>query len=249
MSLELITSTKNEYVKMVRGLRQKKNRTRLLLAEGEKCVAEALRHARVECVLADDEADPVFAAAGARGASRLLVSRAVMEAISDAKTPQHVCAAVCIEKKKLPLEQGLYVALENVGDPGNVGTVIRTADAAGAKAVLLSAGCADYTSPKVIRSTMGSAFHIPVVIAEDFYGAVERIRAAGNAVLAAALDGDEQADTPENCCIMIGNESRGLTERAKELADINIRIPIFGDAESLNAGTAAAVLMYRAIWH
>ena len=104
MSIELITSTKNEYVKMVRGLRQKKNRTRLLLAEGEKCVAEALRHARVECVIADDEADPVFAAAGARGASRLLVSRAVMEAISDAKTPQHVCAAVCIEKKELPLQ-------------------------------------------------------------------------------------------------------------------------------------------------
>lgn len=249
VSIERITSTKNETVKLLKGLRQKKNRTQMLLAEGEKCVLEALYCAKTVCVVADDENDPAFLEAEKQGVRCLLVTRAIMEAVSDAKTPQHVVAAVQIEKSDLPAGKGLYVALEDVADPGNVGTVIRTADAAGARAVVLSAGCADYTSPKVVRSTMGSVFHIPVIVASDFYGALDELAQGGNEVLAAALDGDETLDIPKNCCILIGNEARGLSERAKDAATLSVKIPMYGKAESLNAGVAASVLLYRAVWN
>ncbi len=246
--MERITSTQNKYIKLVKSLSQKKNRGDLLLAEGEKCVTEALRYARVEAVISDDEHDPVFLAAGEK-IRRVLVSGSVMNAVCDAKTPQHICAVVRIDRPKLTdIKSGLYAALEDVSDPGNVGTIIRTADAAGAKGVILSRGCADWTSPKVVRSTMGSIFHIPVMEPPDFYKALSDLSGSGICVVSAALDGDENAVLPKCSCILIGNESRGLSERAKAAAKINIKIPIFGEAESLNAGAAAAILMYRAVW-
>ena len=131
--MEQITSTKNEYVKLLRSLKQKKGReeTGLFLAEGDKCAAEALDNAKVQALLTTQEQHPLAIQAEQKGVRAVLVSQAVMEAVSDVKTPQSAIAVVQKQQGRLP-EQGLFVALEDVADPQNVGTILRTADAVGA---------------------------------------------------------------------------------------------------------------------
>ena len=247
---EMITSTKNEYIKLVRSLTQKKRRdeTGLFMAEGDRTASEALAYADVSALVCCDESCVAASLAREKGVRTVLVSRQVMEAVSDAKTPQSAIAVVRRRDAAVPPDGRLYVALEDVADPGNVGAVIRPADAAGAAAVLISAGSADYTSPKAVRSAMGSIFHIPVVVTADLAGALGELKKNGVGLAAAQLTGSENAMLPKRCCIMIGNEARGLSAGASALADTLVRIPIYGRAESLNAAVAAGILIYRAAW-
>ena len=143
----------------------------------------------------------------------------------------------------------LIIILENLQDPGNLGTILRTAEAAGATGILLSRGCADLYNPKVTRSTMGSIFRVPFVYTDDLKDAIARLKAQGVRVLATHLAGsvelyEESFTTPT--AILIGNESRGLTDETAALADQAIRIPMSGSVESLNAAVAAAVCLYEA---
>ena len=158
-----------------------------------------------------------------------------------------MCAAVCIERR-IALGTRGFTWLENVGVPGNVGSGDQNGGCSGSKAVLLSAGCADYTSPKVIRSTMEA----PFTFRSSSQRILRRCRKnprGGGTVLAAALDGDEQAGYTGKLLHYDRQQEQEPDGAGEELADINIRIPIFGDAESLNAGIRRPVLMYRAIWH
>jgi TrmH family RNA methyltransferase len=138
-----------------------------------------------------------------------------------------------------------------VRDPGNVGSVIRAADAAGADAVLVSDESVDVYNPKAVRATVGSLFHLPIVVGVPVDAAVAECRTVGLRVLAAdgagPLDLDDEADsgalrTPT--CWMFGNEAWGLPEELRSLADATVRVPIHGKAESLNLSTAAAVCLY-----
>jgi TrmH family RNA methyltransferase len=145
----------------------------------------------------------------------------------------------------------LVVLLAHVRDPGNVGSVIRAADAAGADAVLVSDESVDVYNPKAVRASVGSLFHVPIVVGVAIGTALEQCRTAGLRVLAAdgtgPLDLDDEADsgalrTPT--CWIFGNEAWGLPEDVRSLADAVVRIPIHGRAESLNLSTAAAVCLY-----
>lgn len=156
-------------------------------------------------------------------------------------------------KVSAPLSTGkpapLIVVLENLQDPGNLGTIIRTAEAAGASGILLSKGCADFYNPKVTRSTMGSIFRVPFVYTDDLKGALLQLKGQGIRMLAAHLKGsvdlyEESFVGPT--ALLIGNESRGLTDETAALADQAIRIPMSGSVESLNAAVAAAVCMFEA---
>lgn len=156
-------------------------------------------------------------------------------------------------KVSAPLPTGkpalLIVVLENLQDPGNLGTIIRTAEAAGASGILLSKGCADLYNPKVTRSTMGSIFRLPFVYTDDLKGALLQLKGQGIRMLAAHLKGsvdlyEESFVGPT--ALLIGNESRGLTDETAALADQAIRIPMSGKVESLNAAVAAAVCMFEA---
>ncbi len=143
----------------------------------------------------------------------------------------------------------LLIALENLRDPGNLGTILRTAEGAGVSGILLGPGCVDIYNPKVIRSTVGSIYRVPFYYTEDLQRDLLQLRGKGVRWYAAHLEGSvpyDEASYDGACGFLIGNESRGLTARTAALADQSIRIPMCGQVESLNASVAASVLMYEA---
>ena len=141
-----------------------------------------------------------------------------------------------------------FVFLENLRDPGNLGTILRTAEGAGMTAVILSKGSVDIFNPKVIRSTMGSIFRVPFLYVEDTLATVALLQKHDVKLYAAYLSGSEEYDKVEyakRSAILIGNEANGLLQETAEAADVRVRIPMAGNLESLNAAVAAAILMYH----
>ena len=144
------------------------------------------------------------------------------------------------------------VLLENVQDPGNVGTILRTLDAAGFDGCILTEGCADLWSPKTLRATMGSAFRVPAHLAKDGPSACKALHQLGYAIIGAELHGQPfyQRDTlPDKLCLLIGNEGQGLTREVLSACTHRYRLPMRGGAESLNAAVAAAIFMYELMNH
>ena len=193
----------------------------------------------------------MVAAATDAGLNLQLVTGEVLAAMADAQTPQGLLAVcrVPVADLDVVLAAGPRVVgvLAHVRDPGNAGTVIRAADAAGADAVVVSDGSVDPYAPKVVRSTAGSLFHLPVVSGMPVPGIVERLRAAGLTVLAADGAGDrtvDEADLAGPHAWLFGNEAWGLTAEDRALADEVVRVPIHGRAESLNLAMAATVCLY-----
>lgn len=178
-----------------------------------------------------------------------MISDDVAEKISDLETPQGVTAVISLDS--LPeckiCSGGKYVLLERVADPGNIGTIIRTADAFGFDGIILTEGCADAYSPKAMRSTMGGIFRVPLTRC-NLDDAVQSLKNCNIALIAAVLKKDaEELKSLENiksAAIMIGNEAAGLSEKAIEFSDRKIYIGMKGKAESLNAAVAASIFMY-----
>ena len=241
-----IVSTKNEYIKSLRALKQHKNRVRegKFLVEGVKNVQEALQHAKVEAVLATNESNAVVAKAQGLQVDTILVSETVMQAVCDVKTPQEAVAVVLKEDRALH-DHGIVVLLEDVADPGNVGTIIRTASAVGAAGVVLAGDCADYTSPKVVRSSMGSIFQVPICMVALAAEAILPLKEKGYTIVAGHLRGQSGMPKQPDVCLVIGNEARGIREETEALCDYLVKINMYGEAESLNAGVAAGILLYR----
>ena len=183
----------------------------------------------------------------------------VLQKASDTVHPQGILAEAAVpvwEKKDLLAKKpGFLVLLEDVQDPGNIGTIFRTAEAAGAGGVILSAGCADITQPKVVRSTMSAVFRVPFYYTESMTETVRELRQGtfaegGEAfrVFAAHLKGSVPYDSPDYLgasALIIGNEGRGISEETAKAAGDRIRIPMDGLAESLNAAVSAGILMYE----
>jgi TrmH family RNA methyltransferase len=146
-------------------------------------------------------------------------------------------------------EKACLLLLEDIRDPGNLGTMIRTAEGAGITGIISSAASVDLYNPKVIRATMGSIYRVPFCQVEDFYQTLQLIKEQGITVYAAHLLGipyDTEGSFRKKCAFLIGNEANGLSEQACAQADELIRIPMEGKVESLNAAVAAAILMYEA---
>ncbi len=246
-------------MRSVRSLAQKSVRARqgLFIAEGPQAVREAVRWRPdlVRDLYVTDEAGQRYAeivgAATDAGLTIHLVDADVLATMADAQTP-HGLRAVC----RIPntdLDQVLGAAprvlcvLAHVRDPGNAGTVIRAADAAGADAVVVSDGSVDPYAPKVVRSTAGSLFHLPVVSGMPVPAVVERVRAAGLTVIAADGAGErtvDETDLRRPHAWLFGNEAWGLRPEDRGLADDVVRVPIHGRAESLNLAMAATVCLY-----
>ena len=249
MSVETITSVKNPLVASLRALKTAKARreTGSFLVEGETMLNEALSSGLVPRALLTEAETPL----AARFPEARLVTRGVLEAVCDTKTPQGMCAAF-----ELPPPRALsdaprtLVALDGVQDPGNVGTIWRTADAAGFGGLLLGANCADPYSPKVQRAAMGSGFRVPFAHAAPLAGALEALRAEGYTVIASDLHGSDFYARPKlegKIVLVIGNEARGISDAVRAAADLRLKLPMRGGAESLNAAVAAAILMYDLI--
>jgi TrmH family RNA methyltransferase len=254
-----MTNPGADRVKSVRALsrRSVRQRTGRFLAEGPQSVREAVLHHPERVV-------DLYLTAQARSRHADIVEAAttadlylheateeVLAALCDTPTPQGV-AAVCTMATStldevLAAEPRLLVLLTNVRDPGNAGTVIRGADAAGADAVLVSDASVDVHSPKVVRSTAGSLFHLPLVTGLPVDETVARLRAAGIRVLAAdgvgtTLLPDVDLEPPH--AWVMGNEAWGLEPEVRDLCDDVVRVPIYGKAESLNLAMAATVCLY-----
>lgn len=248
----------NARIKEARKLSRRSVRAerRLFLADGPKAVAEAL--SVPDCVVevfATEAATGQYADLEARTPRWTLVDDRAIAGLSDSVTPAGV-VAVC-RFVDVPLAEALaptprlVAVCADVRDPGNAGTVIRTADAAGADAVVLAGSSVDAYNPKTVRATVGSLFHLPVATGGDPAAVVEAARRAGLTVLAADGDGETdlfeaEADTllAGPTAWLLGNEAWGLPAELAALADHRVRIPILGRAESLNLSTAAAVCLY-----
>ncbi|MGW1983458.1 TrmH family RNA methyltransferase [Streptomyces collinus] len=241
-----------------------RGKDRLFLAEGPQAVREAAAHrtdgvpvlvelfATVEA--ADRYADIVGAARDA-GARVHLASEEVIADISTTVTPQGL-VGVCRFLDTpfadvLAARPRLVAVLANVRDPGNAGTVLRCADAAGAEAVVLTDASVDLYNPKAVRASVGSLFHLPVAVGVPVEHAVRGLRDAGVRILAADGAGDHDLDQELDKGAMggptawlFGNEAWGLPEETRALTDAVVRVPIHGRAESLNLATAAAVCLY-----
>lgn len=248
-----IESRSNETVKRVKSLSAAKNRLTfgLHLIEGRRLLQEAIS-SRIpvrEAFFEESAIEALFeehAALVAGGTKVYTVTRPVLEAMCDTLTPQGVCAAVetpgSIAASAFPA--GMLVALDTVQDPGNLGTIIRTADAMGASALLFSDGCADPYSPKALRAAMGSTYHVPLWKG-GLHEALQALKQDGYTLLCGHLDGSETLPVPgEKCVIVIGNEGNGVSEEIAALCTL-VKLPMYGRAESLNASMAAGLLMYE----
>ena len=253
----MITSTSNAQVKEVCALqksRKARRETGFFVAEGRRLLEEAPEELleRVyasESFLADAEKKE-------RLPERLLqrtecVSDACFARMADTVGPQGILGVLRMpEAKPEELPDGPLLILENVQDPGNVGTLIRTAEAAGMGGILMNRLSADPFQPKTVRSAMGSLFRMRISVTDDLSGALRFLKSRGIRLYAAHLKGSvdyrEPAYGPKTA-LLIGNEANGLSEEVTERADVRIRIPMRGEVESLNAAVSAAILMYESV--
>lgn len=254
----MINSTSNKQVKRVINLRDKAKAHR----EEGLYVAEGLRMCRE---YKPDDVEILYITENfgkqeenkkwLRGFKFEFVTDEVMHYMADTKTPQGVLAVA--KQKKCTLEdilkktktQKLLMILENIQDPGNLGTIIRAGEGAGITGVVMSSDTADIYNPKVIRSTMGSVLRVPFVYASDLKEACEQMKKAGISLYAAHLKGMhnyDQEDYTKDTGFLIGNEAKGLTDEMAAVADTYIKIPRAGQVESLNAAVASSVLMFEA---
>ncbi len=250
--MQQITSIQNPRIQALRALRDRRAReaSGSFLVEGGKMVEEALRHAELRCALVEEERLADFAALAQRleaaQVPMLAAPRRVLEAVCDTRTPQGIAAEVALPAPGAPLGERI-VALDGVQDPGNVGTILRTADAAGFTGMLASAACADVYGSKTLRATMGSIFRLPVRREADLAAALAALRAQGYAILSSQLEGEDffaRGALPERRVLVIGSEAEGVCEAVSAVATHRLRLPMRGGAESLNAAVAAGIMLY-----
>lgn len=244
--------------------RTARSQTGLFLLEGPAALDEIVRWQPallVEVFVTDAarERHGELIAAAAQHASITDVSERALAAIADTVHPQGVVAVakqapVRLEEaiaRAAAAEHPLIAILHEVRDPGNLGTILRAADAAGASAVIVTANSVDPYSPKVVRATTGSLFHIDVAVGASTGDAIDAASAAGMRVLAADVSGDDLVELQQRGTLagptawLFGNEARGLDAATLRLADRAVRLPVYGKAESLNLATAAAVCLYQ----
>ena len=252
----MITSTSNPKVKELVQLQKKakhRNQAGVFIAEGSRMVLETPVGRIKQLYVSESYFEKGGQKLDEEGYDFEILSDSVFSYVSDTKTPQGILAIV--KRKEYSLEDIVNVenpdliVLDNLQDPGNLGTIFRTAEAAGVTGIVLSKDCVDIYNPKVIRSTMGAIYRMPFVYVEDLLDALSILKEKGIKTYAAHLKGKNSYDK-ENyktaCAFLIGNEGNGLREEVSNMADTWIRIPMEGQAESLNAAIAAAVLMFEA---
>lgn len=254
----MITSTHNKHVTAAarlkkRGIREKHQR---FLLEGARATAEGLEAGAVETVFhvtdSTGRVPEVVASARSANVEVFEVSDSVMAHLTSAVTPQGLVAtARFIDRpaSELAVGDGVIPILCSVRDPGNAGTILRSADAAGAQAVAFSSDSVDVYNPKTVRASAGSLFHLPIVRNADPSELVKEMKERGSQVLAADARGAVsmyEADLTRPTALLLGNEAWGLKEDTRALADATVRVPIEGSAESLNLAAAAALLLFEA---
>lgn len=250
--VSMITSLQNDKVKLVYGLQNRartRRKERRIVLEGTRLVRDAVEQGkRPAFVLYDAQTvDYELLALLQQGDSPLLeVSDEVMRHLTDTQQPQGILGIFPLPRPQLPKRQHRILILDNVRDPGNMGTILRTAAASGVDMLLLSPGCADPYNPKALRSGMGAHFRVPVIEPQwhEIEGYCENL-----AVYAAAANGEtryDEADWRQPHALIVGSEAHGIGRRSSELARSTVYIPMAAETESINVAMAAGIILFEA---
>ena len=254
----MLESRQNKIVKKIESLKNKRDRdkTGLFVVEGERFVSEIPDKSLIDLVAfsetyaKNNDIEKYF-----ENGNAFVISDAVFKYCSDTENPQGILAVCKKQEKSLKgiiknKDNGFYIVAEELNDPGNLGTIIRTADASAVDGIILTRGSVDLYNPKVLRSTMGAIFHIDICQNCDISETVSMLKEKGVSVYAGHLKGEKypyDLDLKKGTAFMIGNEARGLSDKATSLCDELVKIPIPGKAESLNASMAGGILMYEVV--
>jgi len=251
--MEIITSRKNPYIKELAALKKNKS-SDMVLIEGHKLIFEARESGIApKVILVSDSYKGDISNLCANDTRVIQVNDEIIDLLSSTNTPQGIIALIKRREKidiaEVVIKRGVYLVLDRVADPGNVGTIIRTSEALGASGVVLTPGCADIYNEKTLRATMGSAFRQNIYYSKSAFDAVDMLRGCGAKAYAAAL-GEKNVllgreVLPDFCAFVIGNEASGVSQEAISACDSAIMIPMTGKTESLNAAVAASVILWE----
>lgn len=258
--MDFITSTSGKTIKYISSLYKKKGRDKAgsFVVEGQRFANEIPYDWDTEFFLISRSfAEKYNVEAYAKKAKIFYAEDNAFKSIADTVSPQGILA-VCKQKyfsreqfeEMSSKENPLFILLEQTNDPGNLGAIIRTADAAGASGILLSKDCTDIYSPKVLRSAAGSIFHLPFLKEVDIIEWIKKFKDENINVYAAHLQGavyPYDIDLKKGCGFVIGNEARGLSDDVVSACAACVKIPLVGQAESLNAAVACGILIYEAV--
>ena len=260
--MKLITSVENQIYKTAVQLKQKKYRDeqKRYLIEGPNLICEALNHGgEIEMILSrEDYYDEDLNCGGTglaqAGAGVAVLSSGLFRKLSDTETPQGIMAIV---KKRVYSEEEFFapgfpniIVLDRLQDPGNIGTILRTADAAGYMGAIILKGTADIYSPKIVRATAGSLFRLPVLMADTPGQVIRLLKEHKKNIICTTPNCSRfyyDTDLKENAAIIIGNEGNGVCDEFLKDSDTLIKIPMEGTIESLNAAVSAGILMYESV--
>ncbi|WP_250278675.1 TrmH family RNA methyltransferase [[Clostridium] colinum] len=253
----MITSEKNKIIKDIIKLKQKKERekTGKFYIEGERIIDEIPSNIKIESYIFSEKFyNQILNMEKYKNSENIVVSDNIFKKISDTINPQGIMAICHIPKNDLKnikiKDNSFFVILDRICDPGNMGTIVRTAEALGVDAIFLSKGCVNLYNDKVIRATMGSIFHIPIIENENVSILIEYLQNNNVDIVCTYLEGGEapyNIDFKKSVAILIGNEANGVLEEYKNKANKLIKIPMVGNVESMNASISSAIIFYEVL--
>ena len=260
--MEMITSPQNSFIKELKALKLKKNRQEqgLFFIEGIKFVDEALKENAdiVKIVISENlnqvkGGNEILSRISTMGLEIYTLPQKLFKGISDTESPQGILAVIKAKQyllTELICNSNFIILLDCIQDPGNLGTIIRTADAAGVTGIIISEGCVDLYNPKVLRSTMGSVFRVPIFHSNDLVDTINVLKKSGVKIYTTHLSSSTnycELEEVENIGVVVGNEANGVSEAVVLQTDLLIKIPMPGKAESLNAAVAAGIIMFEIV--
>ena len=249
----IITSKDNDIIKNIRKLKEKKYRdeTDSFIIEGIKIIEEAIdENAQIKKIVVCNDFSENFSKELLYKIAKydvIYVTKNVFKLLTDVTNPQGILAVVAKNKKSsIDYSQDFYLLLDNIQDPGNMGTILRTADSINLNQIIVAKGSSDCYNPKVVRSTMGAIFRVNVFEC-NLIDIIKELKKHKIKVLATDLNTDNNIYNTgfEKNAIVIGNEANGVSKEVLELADERVKIPMLGRTESLNAGVATGIIVYE----
>ena len=246
----LITSKDNSKIKEIKKLKEKKYRKTAFIVEGIKMLKEAISEkAEIDTIIIREDTELDFKLDSELEKKVIHVTKNVFETISDVVSPQGVLVVINkkIDDNKISKHADYILALDGIQDPGNLGTILRTADSANIKQILVSKDTVDSYSPKVVRSTMGAIYRVKIIECEDLAKTLKSLQTTGFEIVTTDLHTDKSIyDMNYNKkIVVIGNEANGVTPEIRELSNYRVKIPMLGKTESLNAAVATGIMIYE----
>lgn len=255
--MQKITSKDNDFIKHIKKLKDKKFRdlNNEYLIEGIKLIKEAIQeNSKIKQIIICDECEnteviPKELMYEIAKYECIYVTKQIFNIITEVKNPQGILAIISKEntENEIDYTQDIIVALDDLQDPGNLGTILRTVDSIGLTQILVSKGTADCFNPKVVRSTMGAIFRVKIIECEDLKNTLKEIKRHKFKLMVTSLQTEKTIyDTDyKKKVIIIGNEANGVKQEIQDMADEKVKIPMLGKTESLNASVACGIVLYE----